>query len=162
MTALSTPNAPTIDVVGADEVKVTWTQVADADTYILKVYPKLPKTSADYDLEDEGRALTVTRTPGTGSTEAFMIVRPENGSPESAGNNNMKFTVTAHDSTDAKTDATSSKSSAANVVEPEPGSATEAAVATDSGIASAGQTYGKYSYTRELDGTVSQTLVNVT
>lgn len=165
MTALGTVTAPTL-VKEPEGLEVTWTQVADADTFIITMYPKTPKTSSDYDLA-EG-TVTVTRVAGTGSTSQIV------GEPAFALQPGMlyKASIIAHDSTLVKTNSTESSKTTTAVISPgatNAGAGTAGEVAhqttnpfTGAAFASAGQSKGQVTYARAGDGTITQTTVDAT
>jgi hypothetical protein len=173
MTQLGTVTAPTVEVE-PESVTVSWTQVANADTYNLTFYPDLPDTSVNYDLADANigtNPLVYTRTPGTGSTSQKIPVQSSGSASGLRSGVNYKVTAIAHDSTATYTDSTeSAKSTAFKTVGAKQAAAgTQSEVAhrttnefTGAAYASAGQTKGQVTYVRNADGTISQTTVDAT
>jgi hypothetical protein len=162
MAALGTVGTPAVTDEGDGAASVAFTQVAGADTYIIKVYPKVPHTSTDYDLEDTDGRHTTTRVAGTGATTELIHIPLDLGNPT----HSYKVTVIAHDSTAVATDSAASTASdnfVAHTAEERdetfaPVVAETTNPFTGRPFAFAGATYGIATFGRNSDGTVYQSL----
>jgi hypothetical protein len=150
MTALSTPNAPVIEVGESGALDVTWTKVTDADQYVLKAYKGM-----SYGTHDSAFDLTVGNVD-----KAVMPVAP---------GTSYKVTVTAQDTTATKTDSLESPKSSSAATSTIPGEAqeTEAPAEVESinpftgeafAFAASVQSHSYMTYGRADDGTVYQAL----
>lgn len=165
MTALGTVTAPTL-VKEPEGLEVAWTQVANADQFIITLYPNTPNGGTPYDTA-EG-TVTVNKVAGTGATTS-LVAEPTYKLQSGVL---YKATIIAHQVSGANTDSVESAKTTTAVISPGGKSAaagSQGEIAhrttnefTAAAYASAGQTKGQMTYSRALDGTIQQTTVDAT